>query len=106
MYKLKVDKEDTLLCLIRIVNKHFIRNSNLRNRNLTTMKNTNVTPVKRSSGRIRGKKPSSLRVIARKTCPDENGYKYRTVIDLTDDNEVKEYIERLDFIDEVIDLTD
>jgi hypothetical protein len=26
MYKLKVDKEDTLLCLIRIINKHFIRN--------------------------------------------------------------------------------
>ena len=26
MYKLKVDKEYTRLCLIRIVNKHFIRN--------------------------------------------------------------------------------
>jgi hypothetical protein len=26
MYKLKVDKEDTWLCLTRIVNKHFIRN--------------------------------------------------------------------------------
>jgi hypothetical protein len=37
---------------------------------------------------------------------NEEGYKYRTVIDLTNDNEVKEYIERLDLIDEVIDLTD
>ena len=70
------------------------------------MKNSNVTPVKRSSGRIWGKKPSSLRSIARKSCPDEEGYKCRTVIDLTNDFEVKEYVERVDVIDEVIDLTD
>jgi hypothetical protein len=70
------------------------------------MKNSNVTPVKRSSGRIREKKPSSLRSIARKSCPDVDGYKSRTVIDLTDDNEVKEYVELLDMMYEVIDLTD
>ena len=71
------------------------------------MKSSDVTPVKRSSGRIRGKKPSSLRVIARKSCPDVDGYKCRTVIDLTNDNEVREYVERVDVIDAVIiDLTD
>jgi len=80
--------------------------SYLRNRNLTTMKNSNVSPVKRSSGRIRGKKPPSLRSIARKSCLDVDGYKCRTVIDLTNENEVKEYVERLDLIDKVIDLTD
>ena len=74
--------------------------SNLRNRNLTAMKNSYATPVKRSSGRIRGKKPSSSRSIARKSC------QCRTVIDLTDENEVKEYIECVHVIDEVIDLTD
>ena len=71
------------------------------------MKSSDVTPVKRSSGRIRGKKPSSLRYIARKSCPDVDGYKCRTVIDLTNDFEVREYVERVDVIDEVIiDLTD
>jgi hypothetical protein len=71
------------------------------------MKSSDVTPVKRSSGRIRGKKPSSLGVIARKSCPDVHGYKCRTVIDLTNDNEVREYVERVDVIEEVIiDLTD
>ena len=66
--------------------------SNLRNRNLTAMKNSYATPVKRSSVRIRGKKPFSLRSIARKSC------QCRTVIDLTDENEVKEYIERVHVI--------
>ena len=42
------------------------------------MKSSDVTPVKRSSGRIRGKKPSSLRSNARKSRPDVDGYKYRT----------------------------
>ena len=65
------------------------------------MKRSNVTPVKRSSGRILGK-PSSLRSIARKSCPDVDGYKCRTVIDLTNDFEVREYVERVDVIDEVI----
>jgi hypothetical protein len=71
------------------------------------MKSSDVTPVKRSSGRIRGKKPSSLRSNARKSRPDVDGYKYRTVIDLTNDFEVKEYVERVDVIDEmIIALTD
>ena len=71
------------------------------------MKSSDITPAKRSSGHIRGKKPSSLRSIARKSRPDVDGYKYRTVIDLTNDFEVKEYVERVYVIDEVIiDLTD
>jgi hypothetical protein len=61
------------------------------------MKSSDVTP-----GRIRGKKPSSLRSIARKSCPDVDGYKCRTVIDLTHDFEVREYVERVDVINEVI----
>jgi hypothetical protein len=70
------------------------------------MKSSDVTSVKRSSGRIRGKKPSSLRVIARKSCPDVDGYKCRTVIDLTNDNEVREYVERVEYDEVIIDLTD
>lgn len=70
------------------------------------MKSSNVTPVKRSSGRIRGKKPSSLRSIARKSCPDDKGYKCRTVIDLTNELEVKEYVERVEIEEVIIDLTD
>ena len=55
-----------------------------------------------------GEKPSSLRAIARKSCPDVDGYKCRTIIDLTNDFEVREYVERvvIDDVNEVIDLTD
>ena len=72
------------------------------------MKSSDITPVKRSSRRIWGKKPSSLRAIARKSCPDVDGYKCRTIIDLTNDFEVREYVERvvIDDVNEVIDLTD
>jgi len=69
------------------------------------MKNSDVTRLKRTSGRILRKKQSGLRSIARKSCPDQEGCKFRRVIDLTNDFEVKEYVERV-VIDEVIDLTD
>lgn len=68
------------------------------------MKTNEITPERRTVGRIRLKKPCKFR--ARKSCPDEQGFKFRTIIDLTDDLHVREYNERVNIGEIVIDLTD